>query len=302
MSYSEEDLPDLTNTDLLGAYYDAIKQTYDYAQENVVRLISGQLNATDLEIAVQGTFYRAHAVAASLSRLNNVLDATVAASCCRTLYELWLDLRVLTDSKKFPGAVEKYHSFPDVARYRVARRIHDLELKHPELKNAEIAHSHQRKNFVTRPGKKDEIEATVQKVWGLDKNGKLDWPEHWSGLSTYDRARLLGPIYEHEYRELYGMLSWYTHSGSTGIVGISEEGFEGLYGIAFDTSRGKYLESLIVTAKVFHLFDAVKNFGPLLKYLQDAPHHILVEYSLEKMKEHDKVHKQGEGSSTSGLT
>lgn len=115
------------------------------------------------------------------------------------------------------------------------------------------------------------------------------WPDNWVGQTVYDRVKCLEPIYEHEYRELYGLLSWYAHSGSTGIAGVSKEGLEGLYGIAFDSARKKYLESLVVIAKVFHLFDVLKNLEPRLKYLKEAPLHILTKYSLDKTINHSQA-------------
>lgn len=174
MNHTEEDLLKLTNKILVGAQYDAMKQAYDCVQEDVIGVVDCQLDKSSLEVAVQGTFYRAHAVAASLTRLNHIVDFSVAAICCRTIYELWLDLRVLTNPERFPDAVEKYHAFPEVQRYRAATRILDLENKFPELRGFGIFASEQRQEFIDRSGKKDEVEDKVKKLWGVKKCGKLN--------------------------------------------------------------------------------------------------------------------------------
>lgn len=277
--------PDFTAHDLLSAYHDGLQQAVEFVQREVVPVLNGQLNLKEMEEAVIGLFYLVHALASSGTRLNNKIDFVAISGNARTVFELLLDLRLLTASDSSSATIAQFRAFAEVDRFKKARRLVDFQSKHPELTDVSILDSKSRKEFVEAAGKADLVEKKVEALWGRDRNGKLRWPEHWSGLGIADRAGKFGPIYEQAYLEVYSLLCSYTHSGNAAYSCLSADALEGFYGIALKLTRDMYIEALLVVAKVIPLPRALEAFPEIVSYLKEAPKHILLEYGLHKMKD-----------------
>ena len=215
------DIPDFTTHELLSSYHDGLKEAADFVQSRVIGTLSGQIDLSQQEEAVLGIFFRTHALACSLVRLNHKIDFNAVAVIARTLFELLLDIKILSAPTIEQQDLDRFISFPDVDRFRKACRILDLQKQHPDLVDNSLFDSAKRKEFVETPGKGNTIEAKVDSLWGRDKKGKLIWPDHWSGSSIRKRAESFGPLYEQEYLEIYSLLSSYTHGGSNAYSGLS---------------------------------------------------------------------------------
>ena len=88
-------IPNFELKDLLDAYFDAHKEAVDFVQKEVVPVLNGQLGLKPHEEAVIGTFFRMHALASSLTRLNNKVDFNAIAVIARSIFVVLIDLKLL---------------------------------------------------------------------------------------------------------------------------------------------------------------------------------------------------------------
>ena len=201
MDKKTDEIPDITTHELISSYHDGLKEAVDFVQSEIIGILDGQINLSQQEEAVLGIFLRIHALASSLVRLNQKIDFNAVAVIARTLFELLLDIKLLSSPSIKQKELDRFFSFSEIDRFRKARRIIDLQNKHPELVNNSLLDSTKRKEFVEQTVIKDAIELKVKSLWGKGKKRKLRWPNYWSGSTIKERAKANGPIYEQEYLE-----------------------------------------------------------------------------------------------------
>ena len=95
-------------------------------------------------------FFRTHALACSLTRLNNKVDFNAVAVIARTIFELLLDIKLLAAPKVKQKDLDRFISFPDVDRYRKANRIVDLQKLYPDIRDNSLLDSAKRKKKLSR--------------------------------------------------------------------------------------------------------------------------------------------------------
>ena len=238
-------------------------------------ILKGQLNLNDRQTAIVGTYYRIIGWLKAIGELNSLPHYQAVSSGARSLFELLLDIKLI-QSDSTGDSVGKFHSFPEVEKYRVARNLVDYC---DSTNNKEIECSNQRK-FINEHFTESEIKSIVIKHWGTTKAGNPKWPNHWSGLKVADRARKLGPNYEALYIEFYSFLSWHIHSGSTGYAGIKSEGLEIAFGVMHNTIQKVVLDATLICAEVMQI-DKIDNlvgdFKSTIENLRDTTNRILIE-------------------------
>jgi hypothetical protein len=89
------------------------------------------------------------------------------------------------------------------------------------------------------------------RLWHTTKN-----VSHWSGLDLPARVKLLKSPFEEIYEASYPRLSWYVHSGLTGIVNLKAETFALICGLAFKLAADAYREVLITMIREFKIAKA----------------------------------------------
>jgi hypothetical protein len=277
------EIPDITTHELISSYHDGLKEAVDFVQSKIIGILDGQINLSQQEEAVLGIFLRIHALASSLVRLNQKIDFNAVAVIARTLFELLLDLKLLSSPNIKQKELDRFFSFSEVDRFQKARRIVDLQNKYPELVNHSLLDSTKRKEFVEQTGMKDSIELKVKSLWGRGKKGKLKWPNHWSSSTIQERAKANGHVYEQEYLEVYSFLSSYAHGGSSAYSGFSKKALESVYGISLEYSRKMYIESLLICSDFFDLKAGIESFSQVITFLENAPKEILTKYYLKKI-------------------
>lgn len=274
--------PEVSQEELISAYHQGIKEAVDFVQTEVIPVLNGQLNLNKWESAIVGTFYRIHSLASSLTHLNKPFDFNSVAIICRSIYELLLDLKILTAEDFKEDDLKRFHAFPRIKRFHAAHKLVEFQNINPDVKKYSFFEGEIREKFVKDPGRQESIFAQVCELWGERANGQPNWPNHWYGVDIRQRAAKFGKIYEQEYLEIYSVLSWYTHSGSISYADFSPKTLEGIYGIALDISRKMYVESLIICAKTFSLFDAIGSFAQVVEFLKNAPSEILIQTKLNE--------------------
>jgi hypothetical protein len=108
----------------------------------------------------------------------------------------------------------------------------------------------------------------------LAEMGKL-WPgvkkkdiKHWSLKNTRERCKLLGMPFEEWYELQFQRLSWYVHSGLTGVVNLSADTFNAVGGIALSFITITYCRILEFVIKEFRIDMATSKIHKLMKYAQ----------------------------------
>lgn len=267
----------LTTHDLISSYHDGLKEAFNYVNEIIIDPLKGQLNLSEQEEAILGQFYRSHAIVSSLLRLNQKVDFNAVSVLARTMFEILLDMKLLSKKPIEKDNLERFFSFPEVERFIKAKRIIKLQEQHQELADKSLLPSSIRKEFVDFPKREDSIRLKVINLWGKTKKQEPNWPKHWTGESIASLAQKSGPIYEQEYLEMYSILSSFVHGGCNAYTGFSEETFESIYGVSLEYSRNIYIETILICTKLFGLNEVIENFPQAIMFLKNAPMEIVLQ-------------------------
>ncbi len=165
MNNTIPEIPDFTAHELISLYHDGLKEAVDFVQSQVMGTLRGQLNLSQQESAVMGTFMRIHALACSLLRLNKKVDFNAVASIARIVFELLIDMKMLTSPEVTQQDLDRFSSFAEVDRFRKAVKIIELQKKHPEVFDSSVLDSSKRREFVERMKSRD-LEKKVESLWG----------------------------------------------------------------------------------------------------------------------------------------
>jgi len=232
----------------------------------------------DREIALASTYFRMYGWMLSLVSMNENIHFQGIASATRSLFELMLDMELI-QSDKDGRLVQQYHTFVRVEKYRVANRIVAFS-NQSESQAGDYLESLQK--FIEKVDSGD-IASDLQNNWGLSKEkvmkGNL---KHWTGLGVIQRARQVDQIYgdvknESLYHEVYSLLSWYIHSGSTGTLGLTDKAIDSIFRLCHYLVHQMFINATEICAKEFKIDLAIHDFNNLLdeaslvgaKYIQE---------------------------------
>ena len=208
-------------------------------------------------------YYRAAGNVESLLKLDNATHFQSIAMITRSLFELAVDLYLID---KIAGAPLKMLFFVEVEKLRSARKIIEFEKLHPDRGIDISAQS----AFVTNNAQR--IQQNWRTLWPSKKKaGGEAKIKHWSGKDLGERVKLLGDPFDEMYNGQYARLSWYVHSGLTGVANLPAEFFANLCGFALGLSiacYSKILEGLIREMKI-NLAD--EKISATLKYAALLP-------------------------------
>jgi hypothetical protein len=262
------------------AFFIGTKVLSEFAESVIIPVLYGQLNLNDREKAISGTYYRMYGWMHSMVVMNRCIHFQGAATAARTLYELLLDLKILA-ADKTSDSVERFHAFPEVEKYRVAKKLVSFVDSHP---NSTKDVSRQRK-FIGSPGRKQKIDKAVIKSWGKTKKGLPKYPKHWTGMSVFERARDLGIEYEELYHDAYPLLSWLIHSGSTGYAGLKEEALEAYFGRPHIIAQKAFIEATIICAEELKISYVIEDVRTILEDIRLTPGKVIVEEQIKILGE-----------------
>lgn len=180
----------------------------EYLQKEVIsELNSGYCIYDDKKRALADIFYRIYACLTSISKLNEASDFQSVAILTRTAFELFVDLKLISDKSE----IENYRKFTKSERYRSAKQIVDYVTEDPsrasKFPDYDILHDFI-KNNTAIPDKKN----------------------HWTGISFKDAAK--DAQLEFWYFRVYKFLSWQAHGGFAGQQDLDSDSFKRIYGIS----------------------------------------------------------------------
>ena len=277
------DEPEVSARERVEAFVKGTDAIGKFAEEVMVPILTGQLDLEDRELAVTGLYYRMYLWIKSVISLDTRLHFQATATAARALFELLLDLKLLTCDTD-GTMIAKFHAFPDVERFRVAK---DFVRFSDQNNDIPFEDEHQRK-LVRLPGKESQIEEIVVNHWGRKNNGRPNRPDHWSGMNIRERARRLGPSYEARYLHDYRLGCWSSHSGATNYAGLTAETLETMFGLAHSLAQGYFLEATVICAKVMHISRAVEGFHAMIEELEGVPGAVLTEIQVSRIEQAKK--------------
>ena len=264
-------------TTLAGSYLALLEAIDLFTQEFVHPLTTSLLTLSQRQKAILGLYYRSIGFCRTAIELRSAIHQQTLTSAERSVIELYVDMELI-HRDVVENAIEKFDAFTDVQKLKAARRIDQFFAANPGLdQNPSRATAHRAfiKNNANR------IEAAVEKLWGVDKKGKLNTPEHWSGQNLIDRSKPLGKDVAYLVVKDYDRRNFAIHTGVAGILNISKENFEALCAFALNVIGDCMLAELHVLGKELKLVGAIGNYTEILDELDRVQVFALADKTLQ---------------------
>jgi hypothetical protein len=215
--------PTPTPQQLLVAQHVVIMALSQLGYEQILPAFQPLQDRDDKSRAFAHLSYRILGMVRAGARLEEPATVQALAGVARSVFEIVTDVELLHRDVVTDG-VEKFHEFTAVERFQAAKSIVNVYSER-KWNLGEIEDQH---GFVSDSARAARTEATVKRIWGARKDGKLNWPRHWSGEEAAGRARLLGDDWIKLNHRLGDMLAWQIHGGPAGAAGLDSAGMTGL--------------------------------------------------------------------------
>lgn len=211
-----------------------IKSLNELDQQEVRNVVRSILCPTLREAHFRLNYQRAAINIELLLTLTDAKQFQAITTLTRMVFETAVELKLLLT---IPDAAEKVQLFMELEKLKAARKIVAYQKSHPD----------------------DKLDVQAQEQFipinehRLDQEKKRMWPSvksisHWSLMNMEQRTDSLGGAYQQIYQRYYPLLSWYVHSGITGVTNPTGEVFAHLCGLTFTIASECYaliLESII---------------------------------------------------------
>jgi hypothetical protein len=245
------------------AFFHGTQVLRDFANTHVIPVLTQIISPTELDLALTGTYYRMHCWVLDVGKLDWPVHFQSVLGALRGTFESLVDLKLIVAD---PTLVAKFHAFPFVARFTAAKKY--IEHLDADPSYVRPAKPEQRRLFITDPSHQKRYDDDRLKYWGADKNGKPITPEHWSGIDLASRTTRVGEA--KRYRDIYSMCSWFVHSGSAGIAGISPDGVLTAFGYGHGRLQAVFSEGTEILCKTMHLFKATPGLEQAFEFARHA--------------------------------
>jgi hypothetical protein len=237
--------------------YTMVKSLSEFDKIEVRGVIQTLLSKTDREQCFIGTYYRSVANVGTLLELKSPKHVQAICMLARALFELAVDIRLLC---VVPDAPAKMIAFSDVEKLRAARKIIKFKVANPTAAIDSTIYG----SFVTN--NEQRINGERRTLWP-----KLAKVQHWSGRDLPSRIVLLKSPFDEIYEVHYPRLSWYVHSGLTGVANLEAETFTVICGNAYKLAADSYWESLLTVIHEFKIEKANEKIEMKLKAAKMLP-------------------------------
>jgi hypothetical protein len=234
-----------------------VKSLSEFDKIEVRGVIQTLLSKTDREQCFIGTYYRSVANVGTLLELKSPKHVQAIAMLARALFELAVDIRLLG---VVPDGPAKLIAFSDMEKLRAAYKIPKFKAAN---RNASVDSSIY-SSFVTNNEQRINGERRV--LWP-----NLPKLKHWSGLDLASRVALLKSPFDEIYEVHYPRLSWYVHSGLTGVANLEAETFTVMCGYAYKLAADSYWETLLTVIREFKIEKANEKIEAKLEYAKMLP-------------------------------
>jgi hypothetical protein len=222
------------------------------------------------EQAVLDIYYGIVGYLVSVNALRDPWHAQTIANCSRSIFEIYTDL-LLLHADKSGSSVERFHAFVDVERLRAARERIKFSDDNPAFTAVVMTDE---RLFVAGEGAR--IDAVAQRLWPPHGSTR-----HWSGRGRLkERVAIIGKECEVLYWQYYAHLSWYVHTASVGVRGLSPKDVHLIIANALELVRQAGVHTFRVTGEELRFDKAIDGFGEKLDFLANVPYLRLVALKL----------------------
>lgn len=262
------------------AFYEGTRAATELAKQVIVPQLKALITPSREEEIIKGLYFSMYAWMLTLVSLKDTVHFQAAASAARSIFELLLDIKLLIENKP-TNSINKFETFIQVEKFRVAKKYVNFKKSNPYLKYREgLA----KEKLVEKEGEEDRINQLILVNWGRDKKGKLRRVDHWSGWDIARRAKEAGKNYEFFYHESFALLSWYIHSGLVGIKGMSAEVLSVVFGNSHMLAAPMFLDATLLVAQEFKLTQAIPQLKDWIKEADLAVGKVIIEEHLKNLK------------------
>lgn len=251
-------IPGTLDSKEMTAKFFAMLQSLDQFNEREIRRVIDALpSPTDREQCFIALYRRSIGNVKTLLEMKFPKDVQAIAMLARALFELAVDIRLID---VVPNGWQKMAAFVDVEMLRCARKILDFQTTHPLITTDTSVQD----SFVTTNAAR--IESLKNSLWPSTSKVK-----HWSDLSMPGRVAKLEDQFAEIYHFHYPQLSWYAHSGLTGVVNLKTETFVLVCGLSFRLAADSYWETLLAVIHEFRLSQADEKVHGKMKAAKLMP-------------------------------
>ncbi len=238
-------------------FFSTITSLNNFDKIEVRNVIRGVIDPTQREVCFIANYCRAFANIESILVLNHVKHVQAIAAAARGLFEIAVDVALID---RVPQGPEKMMAFMDVEKMRSAQAIVDFKASHPDAATDTSIFE----QFLA--AESSRIVALRDSLWP-----KRPDVQHWSLMKMANRVKDLGAPFDELHAVEYPRLSWYVHSGLTGVANLSRESFELMAGIAFTITVKSHAEILTAVIRGFKLDKADPKIMERMDYAKMVP-------------------------------
>jgi hypothetical protein len=211
--------------------FTSVKSVNEFDQAEVRNIVAAVLKPSLREQYITLTFHRAALNIETLLLLKNTQHFQAIATLARAVFELAVEIKLIGT---VPDAIRKIEVFTKAEKLRSAKKIVAFKTNHPDARIAietcqQFIFDHEQ-----------EISNEQRRTWPNASKGV----SHWSEMTLSDRADKVGSPLNDLYNLHYPQLSWYSHSGITGVVNVSGPALSMLSGVAFTIAVEAYVQIL----------------------------------------------------------
>lgn len=243
------DVRRLTWEDKAAALVEGTRTLHSLMHGTVCPVVMGQIDKSAIERAIVLTYERITLLLDGIAALKDPAHFQIANSVARTVFELVLDLKAFRSD---PSLAAKFFAFTDVVKFRKAEQLVTFLDGNTTIDRSPHQHAI---TFASDAQRKRQVEQQCIQHWGANKSQQPNWPDHWSGKSTAERARHAGLEFEEMYRSQYFLQSQYVHSGLAGIQNLSRNALICSFAIAHALIQRLAATATELIGDQFHLFN-----------------------------------------------
>lgn len=250
---------------LAKTFFAYTKQLFQFAKNNLVFKLISSPRKNENEGVFVGIFLRMYLWMESLAALDRPSHFQGVAVALRSLFELFLDLKILADDKN-GECYEKYIAFSEIEMFKEGlKKVKFYDQNYPEKTEKYFI----QKQFTTDPERIKRITSNLKRFWPKDNIDDLGKIKHWTKMDARCRAGKIGIEYEEIYVEFYYQLSTIVHgSGLEFFRKLDKEQFEAYYAFCHETVHRIFIEAMKIVVKKME-FDKTWEQEGLYKKLDE---------------------------------
>jgi hypothetical protein len=264
------------------ATFEGVRAAFAYWMFYLRPVLQGLIDQTPRERSFMSLFYRVVAYIGSIWRLDGPIHVQAIAGSARSLFELGLDIALFSQDWT-NDSLQRLEAFTHVERYRVAAKLVAFYAARPLPRHLNIT---QQRRLVADAAETNAVETLVERYWGRNQRGDLNWPKHWSRFQdARGRAQHVGGDWEERYVEHYYMLSWHIHSGLAGVANLPRDVFDSFAARAHQLTSEIALDCYATAGEELHLSAAMRNWHDHQNFLCHVIGMALVDRRLHSLGE-----------------